>query len=750
MLCSIGMVEITDRFRCSFLSAFGKVGEMRMNVLLIGSSCSLMDNMIKRLHKEGHRIFLLTADKEKGKQKKFVFETYHFDYVNESVPQVFESVRPDVTLYFGACDPGTKLENEPDSVRYFSGMVNLLVSFSMTRRGRFVYLSTSDIFEDGAPGLITEEQKPSCVSPRALVLAQAEEICESYRRNLNLDTVVLRMDHIYTIPENRAGVRDRCSEICLSAWEKKTVFCVSDDTFSLLDEGDAVEFIHRVVACREHREGLYNISSSVPITEEDIFGYLSELDLGELKQSKKPAEGKHLVLSNKRYQDEFGMRFFSDARKMAQNTLLYMQANSADFQKPKKKRQSFIALLSKKLGWLYWILVPYVENLIAFVPFFMLNNRAVGSKYFDRLDFYLIYVLLFAIVYGQQQATFSAILATAGYCFRQMYAMSGFEVFSSYNTYVWLAQLFIVGLVVGYMRDKLREQAIENAEEQNYLNNRIGDIYDINRSNVRVKDSLRTQIINQNNSVGKVYEITSTLNQYSTEEVLFYAADIMARLMETKDVAVYLISNDTYARLFSSTSVKAKCMGRSIRYRETGEMFQTLSEHRVFINRKLDQNLPMMANAIFEGENIQIIVMAWGIPWEAMTLGQANLMSVISALIREAVLRAGRYMAALEDQRYEEGRILKREAFTVLAEAFLKAREKGLTDCTFLRHKIADMAKDAQGIRGALRQSDYIGVLDDEYLYVLLSNTIPEDAHFAVDRLKGRGFDVSIVEELPL
>ena len=39
------------------------------------------------------------------------------------------------------------------------------------------------------------------------------------------------------------------------------------------------------------------------------------------------------------------------------------------------------------------LLVPYAENMICFIPFFMLNNRAVGSQYFDRLDFYLLYVL---------------------------------------------------------------------------------------------------------------------------------------------------------------------------------------------------------------------------------------------------------------------------------------------------------------------------------------------------------------------
>ncbi len=97
----------------------------------------------------------------------------------------------------------------------------------------------------------------------------------------------------------------------------------------------------------------------------------------------------------------------------------------------------------------------YIENIICFFLFFILNNQTAGSRYFERLDFYLLYVLLFATVYGQQQAVFSALLATAGYFFHQMYGRSGFEVLLDYNTYVWMAQLFIVGMVVGYMRDRL-------------------------------------------------------------------------------------------------------------------------------------------------------------------------------------------------------------------------------------------------------------------------------------------------------
>ena len=161
-------------------------------------------------------------------------------------------------------------------------------------------------------------------------------------------------------------------------------------------------------------------------------------------------------------------------------------------------------MLYEKWKWLIRTLFPFFENLVCFVPFFMMNNRTVGSEYFANLDPFLLYVLLFAIVYGQQQATFSAILAVAGYMFRQMYTRSSFEVLIDYNTYVWIAQLFILGLVVGYMRDQIRIMRLESQELEEHLHRQIVDIRDISESNVRVKEVMEQQLIDHKDSIGKI------------------------------------------------------------------------------------------------------------------------------------------------------------------------------------------------------------------------------------------------------
>ena len=723
-----------------------------MNVLLIGGPGSFIDNVIIKLKKEGHRISLLTGSRYTGTSYQKVFEKYNFTYDYTCMADIFESADPDLTIYMGAFDTNyVWREQEGDAVKYSSGLMNILMSYSTRGKGRFVYLSSDEVFSGDYLEDIPEEETVTPVGVRGMVLAQAEEMCSNYRKSRDLDIITLRLDHFYNIPKKRADVREICAAMCLEAFEKRLITVYPGRHFSLLYEMDAVEFLCRLATSKDHKEWLYHISAPDTMTQRDL-AEIIRTAMGEpvgIVEAQEVRERR--VLSGRRYESEFGNPFFCQVEGIVQKIVDYMKKHPDQFLGDGSGKLGFWQRLYKKLGWLIRALIPYVENMICFIPFFMLNNRAVGSTYFAKLDFYLLYVLLFAIVYGQQQATFSAVLAVAGYCFRQMYNRTGFEVLLDSNTYVWTAQLFILGLTVGYMRDQIRQLKRESMEEQDYLTMQIADIQDINGSNVRVKNALETQIVNQNDSVGKIYSITSALNQYSPEEVLFYAAEMLGKLMKTKDVAIYTISNAAYARLFSSTSEKAKMLGNSVRYTELGDMYETLLKKKVYINRQLDERYPLMANAIFEQDQMQLIVMVWGIPWESMTLGQANHLVVISSLIQNAVLGANRYLASLEQQRYLDGtHILGKEAFPGLVNAFLSARQKGLTECTLLR---VDAEEDVLREKGALicsklRQSDYTGILEDGGLYALLANTSRADADFVMRRFLELGVQSQIVERV--
>ena len=319
-----------------------------------------------------------------------------------------------------------------------------------------------------------------------------------------------------------------------------------------------------------------------------------------------------------------------------------------------------------------------------------------------------------------------------------------------YNTYIWIAQLLILGLAVGYMRDRLRVLEEEGKNEVKFLSKQIDDIADINVSNVRIKEMLSTQIVNQNDSFGKLYEVTSSLDKYEPGEVLFYAAEVLAQLMGSKDVAIYSVANRSYARLFSATSQKARSLGNSINYVEMEEMYEELQEHKVYINKNMDERYPLMADAIYSEDNMQLILMVWGIPWERMTLGQANMLTVIGYLIQNAVLRANRYMSALEEQRYIEGtNILGQDAFRSLVKAYMNARNKELTECALLLIQTGDVSKEDAGqtLSKMIRQSDFLGELEDGNLYALLANTNDKSAEMVENRFREAGFECSIQED---
>lgn len=68
------------------------------------------------------------------------------------------------------------------------------------------------------------------------------------------------------------------------------------------------------------------------------------------------------------------------------------------------------------------------------------------------------------------------------------------------------------------------------------------------------------------------------------------------------------------------------------------EIYEDLSEQKVYINKTMDERYPLMVRAVYEGGQIQMMIMLWGLSWEKMTLGQANFLTVVSYLIQNAVL----------------------------------------------------------------------------------------------------------------
>ena len=170
-----------------------------MNILLIGGSSGMMDEMIEKLKKNDHRIYLLTGRKDKSVTYRHVFERYDFTYDDDSVKDIMESTRPQLVIFMGAYDTNFDWQRmgRQESVRYTTSLINLLSAYSMIGTGRFVYFSSQEVYGASYGNPVRESEPATPKGYKGLAVAQGEEICGNYRKNTGVDVVTLRLDHVY-------------------------------------------------------------------------------------------------------------------------------------------------------------------------------------------------------------------------------------------------------------------------------------------------------------------------------------------------------------------------------------------------------------------------------------------------------------------------------------------------------------------------------------------------------------------------
>lgn len=269
--------------------------------------------------------------------------------------------------------------------------------------------------------------------------------------------------------------------------------------------------------------------------------------------------------------------------------------------------------------------------------------------------------------------------------------------------------------------------------------------------NISTNQDIEVKPENHKDEFETVYEIIASLEKYTTEEVLFYAAQKLAEVMDTKDVAIYTVANRDYARLFSSTSPKARQLGNSIKYTDMLDMYNELKNGRIYMNKDMTPGLPLMASAVHAEDEIRVILMFWGIPSQRMIPSEANRLTVVGTLLQNAILRANRYMTSYRRQRYLEGtNVLNEKAFTVLVKVFLEAKAKGLTECALVEIVMGYQDYEAISLQVAcnIRQTDYLGLMNGEKLYILLANTDLKNAEVVQERLKKLGYESILKERL--
>ena len=206
-----------------------------MNVLMVGGGSRMADAIIDKLNKGNHRVYLLTGQREKRISYKHVFEKYYFSYEDDSVKDIFESVRPELVLFLGAYDTNFAWQRSgQDSMHYAASLMNILSAYAMLGTGRFVYFSSQEVYGGSYLDSVSETEPVSPAGEKAMAVAQGESVCENYRRTQGLDILILRLDRVYWIPGRGQEEGNICFKMCLEALKTGKISGTDRNVFSML------------------------------------------------------------------------------------------------------------------------------------------------------------------------------------------------------------------------------------------------------------------------------------------------------------------------------------------------------------------------------------------------------------------------------------------------------------------------------------------------------------------------------------
>ena len=242
-----------------------------MIAFLIGGEGRFMDAMINKLNKDGHRVYLLTGTKNSHTSYQKVFEKYNFEYDSDSIREILVSANPDIVIFMGAHDTRYDWENSrKTSVQFTADLTNVISAYSSVKKGRFLYISSQEVFGRSYIEDIKEDEPVSAANFRALALAQGEEICKSYYNTRGMQSIIVRMDNLYGTPKKGKKENNPCFNMTLEMLKNNKVSANSRNLFSMIHQNDAVQFLYQLVIAPKLEHSIYHISSGSIISQKQL------------------------------------------------------------------------------------------------------------------------------------------------------------------------------------------------------------------------------------------------------------------------------------------------------------------------------------------------------------------------------------------------------------------------------------------------------------------------------------------------
>ena len=725
-----------------------------MRALITGGYGFIGSHIAERFFKEGHQVFIIdnlsTGAKENlGVQHNF----YNLNVADKRCEEVFRTNNLDIVIHLAAQVDVSLSAHDPylDSESNILGLVNMLDLSRKYGVKKFIFASSAAVYGDTQNLPIPETTPAQPMSIYGINKSNGEDYCHRWKELYGLDTVILRFANVYGPRQGVKGEAGVISVFMKQMMEDKEVVVYGDgsQTRDYVYVEDVADAIYRV-ASRSCQHDVMNISTNTECSLESLINTLSQS--GRIKdvrhEAKKQGDIYKSRLDNTRAIQELGWGSKYTLQEGLKKTYHWYES---DWGRKTVAATVTAAASPKTAGNFFGTARPYLENLILFAFMILLNfsgsyegiiNTSIG------LDYNYIYIATMGFLYGKKQSLPATVLSTVLLIYSFLSRGADFVaiVYQSQHMVHFVTYLFI-GVVTGYVSDSRERIASDQNITLKNSEKRYKFLENMYLESVQIKDKLYAQIINSEDTISKTYSIIRELDSLEVENVFTAANAIVAEMMNTDAVAIYIVGkNRDYLRQKTKMGAMLNSLPKSLKIQDFNYLEQMMEDKRVFTNKSLKSEYPNMAAPIVYVGRVIAVVQIYDLPFENLTLYHENLLKITAMLISDALGKAYLYEQGIQDKKYiESTRILIAEEFKKIESEIDKRQKTYESELSIALLRITAKELDYnmiyKSLASVIRDEDYIGLKQDGHVYALLPNITPEMVLKVQERIKKVGLN---------
>ena len=574
---------------------------------------------------------------------------------------------------------------------------------------------------------------------KSLMSRASEELCLYYARTYRLEAKIIRSPYLYA--SDRNGVTAYFNHLFEQAESGTLSFCEQKNQQTcFLCADDLAELIYRMFDDWTAESEVFHVPNAFNFTYGDLADVISaafpglSVTFGEDRPQCYPADD-HVLRLRYGWSPRYSLK--QDLPPILQR---WKEARAQE-QSGKHPIWDFLRNHSKP-----WIAI---EIFITFILEELLRAAVQGNSQLETVDLRLFFVVIVGTMYGLNAGVLAAVLACAGMALS--YASKGASFAPLfYDTSNWLAFVvyFVAGAVCGYVQLRNRENLRFMRDENSLLRERLAFLRDLYHDVLDDRRMLRGQIIGRRDSFGKMYAMTRELDEVLPRKLYYATIRIMQDTLGGDSFGIYRIDNGgRFAHLMAASPQTESLFSKSALLENYANIVTALDHGRLWVNRNLEQNLPMYAAGVrADGKLAVVIVLAKAQP-DQMNLYFQNLFTIMCGLVESAMVRAFDYENVARQTRLVPGtEFLNTQAFLPKVLAANELKRNHMSNHLLLRVEDA-WQDDGSRLMGAIRQTDEAGVLQDGNVYVLMDQVSEHELPIINRRLSQAGLHVTLVSD---